>query len=310
MNLIPTSRQSIVDGVIWRTVRDLASPRSQQTYSDQLRGYFRWHYDAYKNQTIPCADSVYAYRQYLIDEGRAPASIQVALAAIRKMAQTALESNEAPAEWANPILKIASVPRRGSVAGNWLSLASTKELLDRPDRSTLEGQRDYTILALMVGAGLRRAEVAGLQLGQIADRQGWLCCCDFMGKGGKVATVPLPKGEVSTRVQEFTARYRDFTKSAAVENADALPLIPSFYQKRIQWGVFLRPNSLNRIIGRYTSDIAPHDLRRTFAGLAYKANVDVARISTALRHSNVAVTQRYLGAIAALDCPVAGAIGL
>ena len=38
---------------------------------------------------------------------------------------------------------------------------------------------------------------------------------------------------------------------------------------------------------------APHDMRRTFAGLLAE-RVDIAQVSRALRHSTIAMTQTYL----------------
>jgi len=41
-------------------------------------------------------------------------------------------------------------------------------------------------------------------------------------------------------------------------------------------------------------DLAPHDLRRTYAQLGYEAGVPITQISTLLGHASVATTQRYL----------------
>jgi len=41
-------------------------------------------------------------------------------------------------------------------------------------------------------------------------------------------------------------------------------------------------------------ELAPHDLRRTYAQLGYEAGVPITQISILLGHANVATTQRYL----------------
>jgi len=41
-------------------------------------------------------------------------------------------------------------------------------------------------------------------------------------------------------------------------------------------------------------DLAPHDLRRTFAQLGYEAGVPITQLSVVLGHSSVKTTQRYL----------------
>ena len=42
-------------------------------------------------------------------------------------------------------------------------------------------------------------------------------------------------------------------------------------------------------------DIAPHDLRRTFAKLAHKGHAAIEQIQLSLGHSSIQTTERYLG---------------
>jgi integrase len=46
---------------------------------------------------------------------------------------------------------------------------------------------------------------------------------------------------------------------------------------------------------REYADIAPHDLRRTFAQLARKANCSIEQIQMSLGHESILTTERYLG---------------
>ena len=41
-------------------------------------------------------------------------------------------------------------------------------------------------------------------------------------------------------------------------------------------------------------ELAPHDLRRTYAQIAYEAGVPITRISRLLGHESIETTQRYL----------------
>ena len=41
-------------------------------------------------------------------------------------------------------------------------------------------------------------------------------------------------------------------------------------------------------------DLAPHDLRRTYAQIAYEAGVPITQISRLLGHESIETTQRYL----------------
>jgi len=47
----------------------------------------------------------------------------------------------------------------------------------------------------MIGCGLRREEVARLQLADVQQRDGCWCIVDIRGKHGRIRTVPVPHVE-------------------------------------------------------------------------------------------------------------------
>jgi integrase len=62
----------------------------------------------------------------------------------------------------------------------------------------------------------------------------------------------------------------------------------------------LRPNSLWKIVKQYAAksdlpEISPHDLRRTYAKLAYKNGAKLDQIQINLGHQSLTTTQKYLG---------------
>src|SRR5262249_31004888 len=65
-------------------------------------------------------------------------------------------------------------------------------LLNAPDATTNKGLRDRAILAVLLGCGLRRSEVAALTFKHIQQRDGRWCIVDLVGKHGRVGTVPKP----------------------------------------------------------------------------------------------------------------------
>jgi integrase len=67
-----------------------------------------------------------------------------------------------------------------------------QKLLSATDVGTLLGKRDTVMLALLVGCGLRRAELVGLQLNQLQRREDHWVIVDLVGKGGRLRTVPVP----------------------------------------------------------------------------------------------------------------------
>jgi site-specific recombinase XerD len=78
--------------------------------------------------------------------------------------------------------RLAALPRG-------LSPADISALLASCDQGTMTGLRDYAILSLLSGLGLRGAEVAGLRLEDIDWRAGEVT---VTGKGSRTERLPLP----------------------------------------------------------------------------------------------------------------------
>ena len=64
--------------------------------------------------------------------------------------------------------------------------------------------RDHAIIAMLIGCGLRRAELLALRLESIQQREEHWVIADLVGKGGHVRTVPIPTWVKST-VDAWTA---------------------------------------------------------------------------------------------------------
>src|SRR3984957_13489369 len=58
--------------------------------------------------------------------------------------------------------------------------------------TSLRAKRDYAMLAVLFGCGLRRSELVGLDVEDTQVRQGHWAVVDLIGKGGDIGTVPVP----------------------------------------------------------------------------------------------------------------------
>ena len=139
-----------------------------------------------------CKATVSAWRASLEVRGLGSSSIIIRMSAIRKLAAEAADNGLIAPELAAGIARVKSAKSVGIRTGNWLSVRQTQNLLNAPDITTLRGLRDRAILAVLLGCGLRRSEVAALTFIHIQQRKGRWCIVDLLGKHGRIRTMPMP----------------------------------------------------------------------------------------------------------------------
>ena len=166
------------------------SPHTRRSYDFALSRFFDW----YRNAGAPglAKATVQRYRTHLEGQGLSASSINLHLSAIRKLAAEAADNGLLAPELASAIARVRGAKRLGVRAGNWLTPEEATTLLNAPDRSTAIGCRDRALLALLVGCGLRRAELAALEVDRLQLRDSRWVIPDLVGKGNRLRTVPVP----------------------------------------------------------------------------------------------------------------------
>jgi site-specific recombinase XerD len=94
------------------------------------------------------------------------------MSAIRKLAVEAADNGLLAPELAAGIVRVKSAKSVGIRVGNWLTLRQAQALLGTPDIAAVKGLRDRAILAVLLGCGLRRSEVAALTFTHVQQRDG------------------------------------------------------------------------------------------------------------------------------------------
>ena len=136
--------------------------------------------------------TVSAWRVSLEARGLGSSSIIIRMSAIRKLAAEAADNGLLAPELAAGVARVKSAKTQGIRTGNWLSLRQAQALLSAPDATAVKGLGDRAIIAVLLGCGLRRSEVAALTFGHIQQRDGRWCIVDLVGKHGRVRTAPMP----------------------------------------------------------------------------------------------------------------------
>jgi site-specific recombinase XerD len=278
-------------GVSWVRLKGLvlnsvSSAHTRRAYEHALDAFHRWYR---LDEHGPFSRTVVQqYRAYLEGQGRSPSTINVQLAALRKLASEAADNGLVAPEIAAGIAKVRGARQAGVRAGNWLTREQAEQLLHLPDVKTLKGRRDQALLALFIGCGLRRSELAALTLEHIGQRGGRWVIVDLVGKGQRVRSVPMP-GWAKAAADRWTdaAGITDGRILRAINKADRVS------------GDSMTPQSVFEVVERYSVQlgiaVAPHDLRRTFAKLAHCGHAPIEQIQLSLGHASIQTTERYLG---------------
>ena len=132
------------------------------------------------------------YRIALEQHPYAPSTINLRLAAIRRLAYEASDCGLLSPDLAAGIRRVKGVRRLGVRVGNWLTAEEGKKLLGAESADTLRSRRNRALLSLLIGCGLRRAEVTTLQFEDFQLREGHWVIADLRGKGGHIRTIPVP----------------------------------------------------------------------------------------------------------------------
>jgi len=186
----------------------------------------------------------------------------------------------------------------GKKTHTWLSKAEVERLTSQFDVSTITGLRDRVAIGLLVGAGLRRNEACQLRWSDLVRQphedsitfpDGRLVLA-IRGKGRKNRSVP-----VSENLARLLMRWRDIVggddDSLVLRALNKMHREPSDSLSTVAlFGIVRRAGTS---IGK--PELAPHDLRRTYAKLGRQNGIPLTTISKLLGHSNVAVTERYVG---------------
>ena len=282
--LVPISPAPLLDLVL----DSLASAHSRRAYGRALEEFFAWYAANASGEGFTRA-TLQRYRSHLLERNLSAASVNLAMAALRKLASEAAANGGISPLAAAGIRGVPGARRSGVRTGNWLTLQQAQQLLASPDPETTKGLRDRVLLGLLVGCGLRRGELAGLEFRDVAQREGRWAIVDLVGKHGRVRTVPMPSW-AKTALDGWAA-------AAAISSGAVLRRVDK--GGRVGDGpitaqaVFEAVVSYARKAG--LGKITPHDLRRTFAKLAHLGRAPLEQIQISLGHASIQTTERYLG---------------
>lgn len=184
----------------------------------------------------------------------------------------------------------------GQRPGRWLSLDQVRLLMQSARdiaTSSNQSRRNDVVVTMLCTMALRREELSVLKWGDLSIQNNRVVLL-VHGKGRKVATVDVPKP-----VMRALQNWRQALIEGELMPDKHTPLVRRIWKGGRIAKNGLSPDGIWRVIDEAAAhadlgNIAPHDLRRSVAGALYQSGVPVDKISRLLRHSSIAVTEKYL----------------
>ena len=252
-------------------LNSLSSLSSRRSYDHAFRDFIDWYCSEPRlsfNRTV-----VTRYRIALEQRRSAPATINLRLAAVRRLAYEASDCGLLSPDLAAGIRRVKRAKRLGVRVGNWLSAEQGKSSLLRRPAPELRAVRNRAVPAMLIGCGLRRAEVVTVAVEDFDLGENHWVLADLFDKGGHMRTVPVP-GWVKSAVDAWTnsagpqngVLFRPVGKTGKVRG--------SGFTAKVIWSI-VRKAAADCGFGT----VAPHDLRRTCARLCHQAGGELSGIT-------------------------------
>jgi site-specific recombinase XerD len=174
-----------------------------------------------------------------------------------------------------------SAPKASSRLPEVVGQADLAVLLEAGAGEDPVSLRDRALIELLYAAGLRVAELCGLDLDDLDLAHGMLTA---FGKGAKERRVPIHE-RCALALERYLAEAR------ASMMHDASPAAALFFNRR---GQRMGPRDVRRVLDRWSvAPTHPHALRHTYATHLLDGGADLRVVQELLGHASLATTQLY-----------------
>ncbi len=257
-----------------------ASPYTVRNYTNDLLEFF----DFVTGQGIDSLKDVNkqtlrAYLAYLMEQGRAKSSIARKLSAIRSFYRYLMREEMITA---SPAATTVS-PRLDKRLPYFLTVDEAKRLVESPDISQPQGQRDRALLELLYASGMRVSELVNMNVEQINLATNEI---RVWGKGSKERVVLI--GEPAANALSV---YMSDGRRGLLGDKKNNALFVNRYGGR------LAARRVQKILEKYAltinKKVHPHVLRHTFATHLLDGGADLKVVQELLGHADLSSTQIY-----------------
>lgn len=270
--------------ITYLSVERRLSPNTLESYERDVHQYLHYTELTYHVTDIEQSNKTHiaSYLLHLRELGRASATVSRTLISIRSFYHYLIKERQLTQD---PTLHI-ELPRQEKRLPMVLTIHEVEMLLEAPDSSLPQGQRDLTMLELLYATGIRVTELICLDVDSVNQEMGFVRC---VGSGAKERIIPLGRMALDC-IQLYIQTNR--TKLVKPHK----PEVALFVN---QLGTRLTRQGFWKIIKKYAKEaqiekeITPHTLRHSFATHLLDNGADLRSVQEMLGHADSSTTQIY-----------------
>ncbi|RLS43044.1 MAG: tyrosine recombinase XerC [Planctomycetota bacterium] len=283
---LETPVESVVQGFLrYLRIERNSSEHTLKSYKDDFNSFA----DYLEERVGPVAEPdqitipvLRGYVTYLHECQYARTTIARRLACLRSFFRYTTREGLTP----NNPAKALRTPRVGRKLPNFLTTEDIVRLLEAPPANTTAGLRDRAILEVMYSAGLRVAELVGVNI-EDWDRDANIL--RIRGKGKKERVTPI--GSFAAKALNDWMEVRVPSPTGKPQETAALFL--NKFGKRLTTRSIGRMLELHIRTCNLQQHVSPHTLRHTFATHLLDGGADLRSVQELLGHQSLTTTQIY-----------------
>lgn len=202
-------------------------------------------------------------------------------------------------ECTNPIEDVKKRPVQAYATAMPIDVDELVDRLASIDRSTIQGKRDYALLAVALSTGRRASELVSLRWRHIHFSGKKVIIHFEECKGGKKM-----KDQLDSTIASVLIDYLQSVHGSQLSKlAPDTPIWVSF--SRQNKGKAITTHTLNDICETYLGTSKIHSLRHTFAVEMEKAGAPLSEIQARLGHEDIRTTSTYMKSVRSAENPYA-----
>lgn len=178
------------------------------------------------------------------------------------------------------------MPQMDKKLPNVLSIEEVEALIEAPDTTKANGQRDQAMLELLYASGMRVSECINLDMEDVNLTMGFVRC---FGKGGKERIIPLGKSALGSCKDYLSGARSELAKPGVTTDA----LFINQRGKRLTRQGFWKLLKQHAQKAGIQKELTPHTLRHSFATHLIENGADLRAVQEMLGHADISTTQIY-----------------